>query len=332
MNSKITLAENIEVAEAFFKNWDSGQELFQIFTSGSTGKPKEIKIHRRQMVASAMATGKKLDIQSSDIIHNCIPLDKIGGVMNLVRSKVWDISIQLSVPESNPVQHGPKGSIISLTPFQLYHILQHPHSISNLNEYRVVLIGGGDLDPLLELKLKSLKPDFYHTYGMTETCSHIALRKCNNEKVFLPLPGVEIVLNSSNCIKIKGEATDGQWIDTHDLAQLTQSGFIVTGRVDNIINSGGIKIQPEQVEAFLIETNNLPHHAIMCHGMPDAKLGQKVVLLINNHIWPHPVALHHVFPNLYWKPRSTIFLPEFIFTETGKLNRKATAELISRKP
>jgi o-succinylbenzoate---CoA ligase len=330
MNLKITLAEIQEQAQAFFEKWDSEQNSFGISTSGSTGRPKEIVLTRKQMEASANATGLKLGIVSNDVIHSCLPIDKIGGLMNLVRSRVWNIPVHISTPEANPVQHGAKGSIISLTPYQLYHILQHPHSTGILNEYRIVLIGGSDLDPKLEEQLKTLKPDFYHTYGMTETCSHIALRRCNTEHTFTPLPGVKIALNEHHCIRIKGPMTNEKWLDTHDLVELVEQGFAMTGRADSVINSGGIKIQPEKVESFLIKANHLPHHAIMCHGMPDAKLGQKVVILINNKIWPHPVELHHEYPNIYWKPRNTIFLPDFVFTETGKLNRKATADLISR--
>lgn len=320
------MAENQDKAAAFLKLWDQGQDIFEVFTSGSTGEPKAIHLHRRAMESSATITGKFLGITSEDSIHCCLPADKTGGFMQLVRSRVWNIPVKVTEAERNPLLNGVKGNIISLTPMQLHAVLENKVSANNLNLYRIVLIGGGDMNEETEKLLVDFQPVFYHTYGMTETCSHIAMRKCNSEKYFRALPGIETGLNESGCLTIRGSVTNGQWIETNDLAEIHDDGFLIMGRADQMINSGGIKIQPESVEKFLCDTLNLPENSIMLAGLPDKVYGQLPVLFVNKKMVSNPLDLDFDFPVKYSKPRAVYYLDELVYTSTGKLNRQASLE------
>lgn len=316
--------DNAGNAQKFLKLWDSGAEWFEVFTSGSTGKPKLISLSRKAMMASAEATGEKLEILQDDTIHCCLPTDKISGMMQLVRSRVWNIPVRVAEPSSNPLMNDAPGSLISLTTHQLYTIISNGDSKKKLNQYRIVIIGGGDLQPSLEVQLKDLNPTFCHSYGMTETCSHIALRNIKTERWFYPLPGVEIMQGKTGCLMIRGLVTDGVWIETNDIAEVAKNKFRIIGRADFVINSGGIKIHPEQVENMIYKALNLPENCLLVHGVKDDKTGEKPVLFVNRKMVQKVDLSEIKFPEKYWCPVKIYYLDEFRFLASGKVDRMGT--------
>jgi O-succinylbenzoic acid--CoA ligase len=320
------LPENHSLAAEFLAKWDSGISEFQLPTSGSTGVPKIISLNRAAMEHSAHITGKFLGVQKTDRIFCCLPVTRIGGLMQLVRSRVWDIPVDVAEPSGNPLlDHSGSHSITSFTSMQLANILENDTSKKALQNFRIVLLGGGEIPLDLEQKTRGMVPRFFHTYGMTETCSHIAMRELNKATLFQVLEGVEIRTNQDECLEIKGLATENKWITTNDLAMIDSKGFTILGRKDNTINSGGIKIQPEEVENAIYTHLLLPANSIMLAGIDDYKLGKKAVLLIDRS--KVKAILEDGFNYISEKtkrPKEIHFIDQFAFTETGKLDRNAT--------
>ncbi|MCC7297731.1 MAG: AMP-binding protein [Bacteroidia bacterium] len=311
-------------AASFIHAWEKGEKTFEIFTSGSTSEPKPILLSRAAMECSAVATGKFLNVLKNDSIFCCIPISKIGGLMQLVRSMVWGNPIEIVEPSANPLlDYSGKHSIISLTAMQLQHIVNDEKSKQALNTFRIVLIGGGAIHQELENVLLQLQPVFYHTYGMTETCSHIALRKLGSGAFFTPLPGIQVQINEQHCLEICGCVTENKWISTHDIVELNSNSFKIIGRLDAIINSGGIKIPAEKIEHSISDHFNIPLDALLLVGIPDKIYQEKAVLVINKAIYSNVLTTDFSFiENPFFRPKSIVYLDDFIYTETHKINRQ----------
>ena len=243
--------------------------------------------------------------------------------MQLVRSKVWNVPITTVEPTLNPLlNYKGQASIISVTPQQLHEILSDPQSLHSLNAFRIVLIGGGALSAQTAAALQELKADFYETYGMTETCSHIALRNIKKETYFKLLPEIEIACANDETLRIRGSVTDNEWIQTHDRVEIHAEGLRFLGRIDNIINSGGIKMQAESIENEIANHYYLPLNSIAISSIPDKVLGDKIVLVIDQKSVSK--SLHFEFDFLtqnHSKPRHIFWIDGMPITETNKLKR-----------
>ncbi|MBC7426323.1 MAG: AMP-binding protein, partial [Bacteroidia bacterium] len=237
---------NKEYANRFLKDWDNGERIFTLTTSGSTGIPKNIELKREFLEISAKATADHLHLDSRENIFCCLPVNKMGGLMMLVRAKVLGCNIEICDPVSDPMvllDEFHKFTFVSLVPLQLYEIFKNQESINKLNRFKNVLIGGAEIDKQLELKVRQLHVTAWHTYGMTETYSHIALRKLNGSETsdyFTPMEGVTIKRDERGCLMIKAVVTNNEFIITNDLAEINKEGnFKISGRFDLVINSGG---------------------------------------------------------------------------------------------
>lgn len=317
---------NKELATIFFEQWEQNIQLFYIKTSGSTGVPKSIELKKEWLIWSALNTAKELKPQPNDHLLSCIPIDKIGGLMMLVRSLVWNIPVTIIEPSGSPLIIQSEATIASFTPFQCSNILNDPTQCQNLSKLRAVIIGGGDLSLQLEKQIQSLNIPtvFYHSYGMTETCSHIALRKINtaqHQSHFKPFEDVLIKQNQEQCIEIKCPFHT-EYITTNDLIELNENGeFKMIGRADFVINTGGVKLIPEYIEQ-LIEQKISPKVAFVVSSIPDDALGDKVVL-----VSPNVSAFNQIdfsFLNQYSKysiPKLFIHLDEIPLNQSNKIDR-----------
>lgn len=319
------------LADTIVRAWSMGETGFFIQTSGSTGEPKGMILEKEKIIWSCKKTAEFLGVLPTDSILCCLPVNRVGGWMQVARSLVWNMNLMVVEPASDPFLHySGNHSIVSLTPMQLFTILQTPASREKLNRFRIVLIGGGEVSSTLENGVLGMRPDFYHTYGMTETYSHIALRKMNRDSAFFPLPQTEIKLNAQDCLCIKNFLTNNAWLETKDMAKLQGNGFIVLGRADNMINSGGMKILAEEMEKMLSANLQLPVGSFFYAGLPDVKFGQKPVLVVNKKLVQSLPPWESIFENhRYAKPKEIIFLDDFIYTKTGKIQRQKTLALIS---
>ena len=319
---------NAELADIFFEEWESGKQEFSIQTSGSIGAPKTIVLKRQWMIWSAEQTAKVLNPINQDSILCCLPVSKVGGLMQLVRAKVWGVEILVVEPLANPLNLKTSCNIISLTPYQLFYVLNDEVSIKNLRQCKEVLIGGSDIAESLVQKIQSLNFEttvFRHSYGMTETCSHIALRTLNGinkTNYFTPFDEIEITINENKCAQLKMPFYS-EIIQTNDIIELqTNNTFKVLGRADNTINSGGVKLQPEVIEKAIRDHFGIDEIFYIA-SKSDVLLGQKLVLITEPSFTYQLSDLDFLKTiNPYAVPKEIIYIEKLERNDGGKIRRK----------
>lgn len=323
-----------------YDSWKTGKEEFEISTSGSTGAPKTIALHREAILASIQMTAKAFNLTPGDFFLCNLNTDYIGGKMMVLRAAELYCDIMVIEPSSDPFLDLEKHKYLfaqnwgknffSFVPLQLAQLLQNEQHIQLLRTARAILVGGASVSSDIKKKVKELHLPVFETYGMTETVSHIAIKDLREESDFFTiLEGVSIEKYESNCLKIKAPSTLDQWITTNDVVDLlSENTFVLKGRRDNIINSGGVKIQLEDVEKAIAE--NQPEIGnFFAFAVEDESLGQKLVLAVEGE----KINLEKVSDGLpkYHKPKEVFYLDEFIKTESGKINKLKTIEnLISK--
>lgn len=319
----------------FCKDWLNGKEEFDQKTSGSTGAPKNIKIYRKQMEISARQTVKALNLKNNDVALVCVDSSYIAGKMMLVRAFEHKLKIVIEEPRSNPLEQVEQPfHFVAMVPLQLQNTLNNPESIKKLENCKAVLVGGAPVSAHLSSMLSLIKTPVYSTYGMTETVSHIALKKLSNpqEKFYTVIGDTQLKINEKDELVIKGELTHNKELKTNDRIELlSPTTFVWLGRTDNVINSGGVKIQIEQVEAsisLLFERLGLDNRFFL-DAMKDETLGQRLVLFIEGHENESPSNLMEKLKmelEKYECPREIIYVSEFDETSTGKIDRRSSIE------
>ncbi len=323
----------------FFQQWVNGQQEFFIQTSGSTGYPKKIRLARSQMEGSARQTIAVLQLQPGMTSLVCLDTKYIAGQMMLVRSLMAGMNILALEPSANPFNKLQTYQIdfVALVPYQLEHILTYfPET---LDQVRCAIIGGAAISASLNEKVKKSKCAIYATYGMTETLSHIALQRLNGPKpqdCFEALSSVDLRLDSRGCLCIRAEYLQKEII-TNDLVELVEERkFRWLGRVDNVINSGGIKIIPEKVESVfesIFDKHEIKNRFFVA-GLPHDQLGQQVTLIVEGNPFEKTVqekilTLGRQKLSKYELPKEILFIPQFKETATGKINRTASLAALS---
>lgn len=324
---------NAEKARVLWDLFSSGQNIFELFTSGSTGDPKRILLQRKLMQESAQRSIAALHLTEKD--HFLIPLsvDTTGGFMLLYRAFVLGADYEVIEPQANPLSEIDTlhpFTTTSLVPYQLHHILQDNESTEKLSRFHTILIGGAPLNEQLSEKLTAFSETrFYHTYGMTETYSHIALKSLNKpvEAHYITLPGITVSTDAEHRLIIHGFSETA--ILTNDTAVIyDDKHFEITGRYDEVINSGGIKIHAAKVEAALKETSLLGQSTLFVSGIADEKLGQKLVAFIEGEIIPDESIRKQIQGKLsaYEIPKAFIFIPKFAYTQSLKIDKLKTVK------
>ncbi|WP_347158630.1 AMP-binding protein [Pontibacter chitinilyticus] len=325
----------------FCRNWLNGVQEFPVQTSGSTGIPKSISLTREQLEASARRTIGLLHLQAGDQVLVCLNTEYIAGMMMLVRSFVADMQLNIQEPSGNPLAQLPDNVAVdfaSFVPLQLQNMLHEtPDALHRLSRMKGILVGGAPVSPGLQQALQQVQAPVYLTYGMTETASHVAVRRLNGPEAtdeYQVFEGIEIGTDSRNCLTIKGDITKQELLTTNDVVELlSPDRFRWIGRADNTINSGGVKVQVEKVElavaTALLDWEHAPRFFIA--PQPDQRLGQRVVLVLEGAPLDKKKAaalLQRIAENLpkYEQPQALYFSPAFAETATGKLLRQQTLE------
>ena len=331
-----TLPPFAKAAFSFCEAWISGKNNFQQQTSGSTGSPKTIEISRLQMTQSAEATGAFFKTGSETKLLCCLNPEYIAGKMMLVRAMVWDCPIWLVEMKSNPFSDLADDILpdfVAMVPLQVEACIDDPQALSKLKKVSHLIIGGAPSSQKLKNKLIETQLSAWQTYGMTETVSHIALAKIEKAELkYQTLPGVKIGQDSRGAIWVKSPMSGPEKIQTNDLVELTsETSFKWLGRVDFVINSGGVKLHPELLEqqSEAIMEVFFPRCRYFFFGEKDEKLGEKLVLLIEKSEPDEELAklLQSKLEaelGKYQAPKSIYFLPSFLQTESGKINRQKT--------
>lgn len=271
----------------FLAEWHNDTPRILVHTSGSTGKPKPLMVEKQRMLNSARITCDFLGLKPGDTALLCMPLDYIAGKMMVVRSIERDLRLTSVRPSSHPLADDvlPNFTFAAMVPMQVYHTLQQPQERERLMRIRHLIIGGGAISDELAQMIKPLPNAVWSTYGMTETLSHIALRRLNGPDATLwytPFDGVGISLNADGCLVIDAPEVCAEPLVTNDIALLRtdertgKTLFRIKGRKDNVVCSGGIKIQIEEVEEALRPHLQAP---FMIIKKQDEVLGERAVLL-----------------------------------------------------
>ncbi|MBL6729472.1 MAG: AMP-binding protein [Bacteroidia bacterium] len=311
--------------EEVIRKWNQGDQEFHIYTSGTTNKPKKITLSRELLVWSARTTQNKLDTTSHKIMC-CLPVDKTGGFMQLIRALVWDCEIHFFKPSNQPFIkiNNHSFTTISLTPTQFKSSFED--SFKKLNKFQHILIGGAAFNNP-SIFIERLKhPLIWYTYGMTETASHVAMQNLSrNEASLKVLPGVNIRQNKTLEIHIPEVNLH---FKTNDIVKFENGGFVVLGRSDDVINSGGIKIHPQQLETTIeevFEKMNLKKRFYISKEKHD-KYGEVPVLTIEGNPDFNQGGFTQILTQQlpdYHAPKKIYFTPKILSTDTGKVIREA---------
>ena len=320
-----TIAEDLQT---FLTEWHNPSPFLKVQTSGSTGTPKQITVRKEQMVNSARLTCDYLGLQQGDKALLCMPLQYIAGKMMVVRSLVAGLDLIVREPSGHPMAEiDTPLRFAAMIPLQVYNTLQIPTERERLCQTDILIIGGGSIDKELEEQIQMLPNQVYSTYGMTETLSHIALRRLNGSEAspyYTPFPTVKLSLSPDHTLVIDAPQVTNDILITNDVAELLPDGrFRILGRKDNIINSGGIKVQIESVEAALrpkLSAN------FTITAIPDPKFGEVIVLLVTDNNLIQVQKQIEVLPK-YQRPKHLFSVDSIPLTGTGKIDRATCKRL-----
>lgn len=335
----------------FLQEWNSPSETLLVHTSGSTGKPKPMWVEKQRMLNSAHITCDFLGLRPGDSALLCMSLDYIAGKMMVVRSIERKLRLFSVKPSGHPLSDESLAKMVemdfdfvAMVPMQVYNTLQVPQERERLSRIKHLIIGGGAIDDALAEELRSLPGAVWSTYGMTETLSHIALRRLNGEEAsewYQPFDSVGVSLNSDGCLVIDAPLVCSEPLVTNDIAEIKQQEassvashssdassslktssphvlFRIKGRKDNVICSGGIKIQIEEVENLLRQHLNAP---FVLAKKKDEKFGEIAVLVTESiDLEGVETICRQVLPK-YWLPRQYLHFDQLPMTETGKPKR-----------
>lgn len=268
----------MEELELFLREWNSESDYIKAHTSGSTGNPKEIHLLKSDMISSAMATNAFFGINSSSTLTLPLSLDYIAGKMMAVRAICASCRLEI-IPPSNSFPINNHSDLISIVPTQIDNLLSQKDSYKKLKN---ILVGGAPMSSLQETRLASFSDTAWLGFGMTETCSHVALRRVGDDGIFHAMEGIEFDIDPDSCLIIKSHRFSWQQLTTNDVVDLlSPNAFCWVGRRDNTINSGGLKLHPEKIEKIILEVfpNLSPFYL---RGEPDANLGQRLVMVAEN--------------------------------------------------
>lgn len=330
------LPETAQLALSFCQEWLQGKETFLQTTSGTTGIPQELLLSRQQLEASATATGIFFGAEADFSLLCCLNPAYIAGKMMLVRALVWDCELTLVEPSADPLAGlNEPFSLVAMVPLQVATCLSNPDRLKQLQALKALLVGGAPLPYSVQEDLNRQNVAAWQTFGMTETVSHFALAKIGTEElIYHSLPGVEIGIDEAGNLWVHSPMSGKETIHTRDKIELrSKNSFVWLGRADFTVNSGGIKLFPEELEKKVAHLMHalLPEVAYFFFGEKDPILGEQLVMFLKTSSAPHElINLGEQLRSLLGKyevPKAIYCLPSFVYTPTGKINRSATAKL-----
>ena len=325
--------------EDFLSEWNNDSDRVLVHTSGSTGKPKPMMVEKKRMLNSARITCDFLGLKPGDSALLCMSLDYIAGKMVVVRSIERRLHLISVSPSGHPLKDvnlkevNGEITFAAMVPMQVYNTLQVPEERERLTHIRHLIIGGGAIDASLEKELQALPGNIaiWSTYGMTETLSHIALRRINGAEAsewYQPFDSVKISQTEEGCLVIDAPLVCAETLVTNDIVEIEsyiynkveKLRFRIKGRKDNVVCSGGIKIQVEEVEEFLKPHLEKP---FMLAKKKDEKFGEIAVLLSEDkEIKTVEATVRRLLSDhKYWIPREFRYVEHLPLTETGKPKR-----------
>ena len=325
----------IEEILEFVVEWSNRKEWVEARTSGSTGRPKNIKIKKEQILASAQRTLNTLALSPGDGALLCLPNRFIGGKMMIARSIIGELDLYITENTAKPqLPEDVDIAFAAVVPYQMHNILKDKEASDRWKRVKKIIIGGGHVDKTLEAKLRDWPNEIYESFGMTETISHVALRRLSGTSSVEPfelLENISIELDDRGCMILHSETLPNNPTPTNDLIKLEgENKFHWLGRADNLINSGGVKIIPEVIEKII---KPLINTRFFIAGISDEALGEKVCLVLESmplSSSDEELLIKDLREELskYEVPKEVHYIDAFVETETGKINRKKTLKKV----
>lgn len=316
--------------EEFINQWQSPSPTLLVHTSGSTGKPKPMLVEKRRMEASARITCQFLGLKRGDTALLCMPLDYIAGKMMVVRAIVWGLQLIDIPPCGHPLKQIDTAPVFAaMVPMQVFNSMQDANERQKLWQIKHLIIGGGAINDDMAAELRQHPNAVWSTYGMTETLSHIALRRLSGPQAsewYEPFDGVNVSINADGCLVIDAPTVCALPLTTNDIAEIAADGrrFRIRGRKDNVICSGGIKLQIEEMEAKLRPYINVP---FLISKRSDPKFGETVVMIAETNDIESLKTICKKRLNKYEQPHKYIAVDSIPTTETGKPARAKAMEI-----
>ncbi|MFH1119287.1 MAG: AMP-binding protein [Bacteroidota bacterium] len=323
----------------FLQQWLDEKDTIEVRTSGSTGTPKLTTISKRSMLSSASMTGSFLGFRQGQTALLCLNTGFIAGMMMVVRAMVFQMNLITVPPFGSPLNKIRKGSIdfAAMVPAQVYNSLMDKVSGQVFGSIGTIIVGGAALSHELEKMIGQLNGRIYATFGMTETITHIALRRLNGPDrtdIYTVLPGITIECDARGCLVAGVPYVDGTKIVTNDLVTIESPVcFRWLGRADNVINTGGVKLIPETIEKKIAE---FVRHRFFITCLPDPKLGEIPVLVVESDITLTDQYIEDIllqikpFLSQMEMPRRILHSVKFSETGNGKINRRESLKNIRK--
>ena len=314
-----------KVIGTFLLDWLDNRDFVIVNTSGSTGKPKAIKLKKQALVNSAITTGNYFNLEPGFTALHCLPTHFIAGKMMLVRAIILGLELDIVTPSSYPLAGRSR-----VYDFSAMIPLQLQNSLEDLDQIRTLIVGGAAVSKSLQEKLEGRSTKVYATYGMTETITHIASKPLNHFKEttkpnYKVLPEVSISVDERDCLIINAPNIYNKQIITNDIVKIhSDTEFQFIGRYDNMINSGGIKLFPEQIENKLHKKIS---QRFFVASEKDETLGERLILVLESDT---NTLNKEVFKDLdtYETPKHIYTISHFKETTTGKIQRAETLKLL----
>ncbi len=309
--------------------WFNTNETMELNTSGSTGAPKTISLSKKAMRESARKTINFFNLKKGDKALLCLPVKFIGGMMMLIRAIEQGLDLHIDHPSLRPLRgYDESFDFIPMTPAQMMQSFLHDSG--HLHNQKKILLGGAPISITLENAIHNSSLDVYHSFGMTETISHIALRELKaKDRVFNALPGVQFSKDQRSCLVIDADHLN-QSIITNDIVEIiSKTAFIWQGRWDNVVNSGGVKLHPELIEEKLKSMMSKDFFLI---GKNDEQFGEVLVLVYEGDD-SHEASINALckrYLSKFEQPKALLNISNFLRTETGKIRRSETYNLALR--
>ncbi len=319
-----------KVTGNFLMDWLNHDDYLNVNTSGATGQPKTIKLKKEAMVNSAIATGDFFGLEPGNTAIDCLPSYYIAGKMMLVRAMILGLEIDCVEPSAHPIfDYEKKYDFCAMIPLQLKHTINYTENI------KTIIVGGSKVTkPLIE-KIKANTSRFFETYGMTETVTHVAVKQLESkagksDNYFKALPNVSFKKDERDCLIINASKLVNEALVTNDIVDLkSDTSFMLLGRFDNVINSGGVKLFPEQIEEKL---QPVIDERFIIAGEDDDTLGEKLILIVEN---PRDSVESIAKRIKYLKgltkfevPKEIYIADKFVETVNGKIQRNKTIKTV----
>ena len=317
----------------FLKEWFSPSDFIEARTSGSTGTPQTIRLPKTTMQRSAGRTIEYFGLQTGNRILLSLPCRFIAGKMMVVRAIIGQMDLITVDPSSDfDLLIDETFDFGAMVPNQVFKLLESPTGQAKIENIRNLLIGGSSIPANLETQIIQLTNRVVSTYGMTETASHIAIRELSGEyrsDIYRCLQGISVETGLNDCLQIHDfELTEP--IQTKDIAEIiSPKSFRILGRIDDVIISGGIKYWPEKIEKTLLSAI---HERFVISSLPDEKLGEKLVLVIEGKSTDIDFLNKKMTETLpsFDRPKAIYFLEKLPETPNGKLKRNEIKETIKQ--